>query len=402
MMAKDIADFDSVVERKGTDCLKYDFAVKRGKPENILPMWVADMDFRTSKQVIEAITARAAHGIYGYTESNDDYFRAVTGWMKRRHNWDVQSQWIVKTPGVVFALAMAVKAYTEVGDCIMIQQPVYYPFTEVIEDNDRKVVSSDLYLGEDGVYHIDFEDFEKKVGEYHVKLFLLCSPHNPVGRVWTKEELIRLGLICLKHGVIVVSDEIHEDFVYGNRQHFVFANLNKEFEQNSIICTSPGKTFNLAGLQVSNIIIPNEELLRKFKKQVAAAGYSQISTFGITACKEAYESGDEWCDSMLKYLEGNIAFMREFFCEELPQLKMIEPEGTCLVWVDFRGLGLSNTELEYLIVNEANLWLDSGAIFGESGKGFQRFNIACPRCVLEKSMKQLKQGIVDYFYGMHI
>lgn len=394
--------FDRVVERKGTDSLKYDFASKRGKPEDVLPMWVADMDFRTSKEIIGAITVRAAHGIYGYTESNDDYYEAVTGWMKRRHGWEVKSEWLIKTPGVVFALAMAVKAYSKEGESVLIQQPVYYPFSEVILDNDRKLVSSDLYLGEDGKYHIDFDDFEAKIIENQVKLFLLCSPHNPVSRVWTREELIRLGDICCRHHVVVVSDEIHEDFIFGDRKHYVFADLKDEFREISVVCTSPGKTFNLAGLQVSNIFIPNEELRRKFKKQVAAAGYSQIGTFGITACKEAYESGDKWCDSMLEYLAENITFMKEFFKRELPQLRMVEPEGTCLVWVDFRDLGLSDAELESLIVEKAHLWLDSGAIFGEAGKGFERFNIACPRCVLEQCLIQLKQGIADYFYMRNI
>lgn len=386
-------DFDSVIERRGTDCLKYDFALRRGKPEDVLPLWVADMDFKTSGRILDAIEERVKHGIFGYTESKETYFEAVAGWMQKRHNWEVQRSWLVKTPGVVFALAMAVKAFSKAGDSVLIQQPVYYPFTEVIEDNERTVISNDLVLLEDGKYHIDFEDFERKIVENQIPLFLLCSPHNPVSRVWTEEELTRIGEICLKHHVTVVSDEIHEDFVFGERKHYVFANLRKEFADISITCTSPAKTFNLAGLQVSNIFIPNGRLRSKFKKQIAAAGYSQLNTIGLTACEAAYNYGTDWYKAMMKYVAENIEFMKTFLRSQLPEVRMIEPEGTYLIWVDFRGLGLSETELEELIVKKAKLWLDSGAIFGEAGEGFERFNVACPRSILEQALEQLQAAI---------
>lgn len=392
-MSEENIDFDRVTERINTDCLKYDFAVRRGKPEGVLPLWVADMDFMTSKKILDVMEARVRHGIFGYTECGDEYFEAVSGWMERRHGWKVQNGWLVKTPGVVFALAMAVKAYSDVGDAVLIQQPVYYPFTEVIEDNGRKVISSDLVLSEDGRYQIDFEDFEKKIAENHIPLFLLCSPHNPVGRVWMKEELIKIGEICRKYHVIVVSDEIHEDFVFGDRKHYVFSNLKKEFAEMSITCTSPGKTFNLAGLQVSNIFIPDPKLRGQFKKQIAAAGYSQLNTIGLAACEAAYCYGDEWYEAMLKYIAGNLEFMRDYIRTELPVLRMTEPEGTYLAWVDFRGLGLSEEELEELIVRKAGLWLDSGAIFGRTGAGFERFNAACPRSILWQALEQLKTAI---------
>ena len=391
-MREEKFDFDTPIERRGTGCLKYDFAVRRGRPENVLPLWVADMDFKTSEKIIDAIRRRAEHGIFGYTESGESYFGAVAGWMNRRHGWEIKENWLVKTPGVVFALAMAVKAYTKAGDGVLIQQPVYYPFTEVIEDNGRKVVSSDLVLGEDGKYHIDFADFERKAAKEKVT-FLLCSPHNPVGRVWTEEELLKIGEICRKYHVIVLSDEIHEDFVWGNRKHTVFADLRQEFADISVTCTSPAKTFNLAGLQVSNILIPNAELRRQFKKQIAAAGYSQLNAMGLTACEAAYLYGDDWYEEMMTYVSENIRFMKAYLEKELPQLVMTEPEGTYLVWVDFRGLGLSETELERLIVRKANLWLDSGAIFGKAGEGFERFNVACPRVTLEKALEQLKRAI---------
>ncbi|MCM1107021.1 MAG: pyridoxal phosphate-dependent aminotransferase [Blautia sp.] len=392
-MQKENFDFDTVTDRRNTDCLKYDFAARRGKPEDVLPLWVADMDFKTSEQILDAIHRRVEHGIFGYTESGGRYFAAVAGWMKKRHGWEIESGWLVKTPGVVFALAMAVKAYTKEGDAVIIQQPVYYPFTEVIEDNGREVVSSDLILGEDGRYHIDFADFERKIVEHRIRLFLLCSPHNPAGRVWTEEELLKIGEICLKHHVVVVSDEIHADFVWGGRKHIVFAGLQKELEEISVTCTSPAKTFNLAGLQVSNILIPDGSLRRKFKKQIAAAGYSQLNAIGLTACEAAYCYGNEWYEAVTKYIEDNIRFMREYLQRELPQLTMVEPEGTYLVWVDFRGLGLTETRLEELIVKKAKLWLDSGAIFGKSGEGFERFNVACPRVTLEKALEQLKGAV---------
>ncbi|MDD3340114.1 MAG: pyridoxal phosphate-dependent aminotransferase [Lachnospiraceae bacterium] len=394
-MADKIYDFDKVTERKNTDCLKYDFAVRRGKPEGILPLWIADMDFPASDRILEAVQQRVSHGIFGYTESRDSYFEAVSGWMKNRHGWNVQRDWLVKTPGVVFALAMAIKAYTKPGDAVLIQQPVYYPFTEVIADNDRIVVSNDLILGEDGKYHIDFVDFEQKIIENHIALFLLCSPHNPVSRVWTEEELLRIGEICLKHHVLVVSDEIHEDFVFGDRKHIVFTNLRQEFADISITCTSPAKTFNLAGLQISNIFISNRTLRAKFKKQIAAAGYSQLNTLGITACEAAYRDGGDWYEQMMNYVKGNVEFMKKYLSANLPQLKMTEPEGTYLVWVDFRRLGLSSHDLEELIVTRANLWLDSGAVFGKAGEGFQRFNIACPRSVLKQALDQLKTAVYN-------
>ena len=385
-------DFNKIVDRKNTDCLKYDFAARRGKPENILPLWVADMDFKVCDEIIEAIHKRTEHGIFGYTESKESYFEALQKWMKEKHNWNIKESWLVKTPGVVFALAMAVKAYTEPGDGVIIQQPVYYPFSEVINDNNRKIIDNTLVLGDDGKYHIDFEDFERKASEENVKLFLLCNPHNPVGRVWSREELEKLGEICLRNNIIVVSDEIHEDFVFKGK-HEVFANINEELKNITITCTAPSKTFNLAGLQVSNILIPNSNLKRKFIKQVNAAGYSQLNTIGLIACEAAYKYGHKWHDELMKYLKGNIDFLRNYLKERIPQIKLIEPEGTYLVWIDFRDLGLTEEERENLIINKAGLWLDSGAMFGVCGEGFERINIACPRSVLEEALKKLEKAI---------
>lgn len=388
-MAERNLDFDKIVERRGTGSLKYDFAAKWGMPEDVLPLWVADMDFETSSYVVDALAQRLQHGIFGYTESGEGYFEAVKDWMMRRHSWQVQEDWLVKTPGVVFALAMAVKAYTEPGDGVLIQQPVYYPFSQVIRENGRKVVNNPLYLGDDNRYHIDFEDFERKLVEEKIKLFILCSPHNPVGRVWTGEELCHLGDLCVRHHVIVISDEIHADFVFQGK-HQVFAGLKKEYEPISVICTAPSKTFNLAGLVLSNIFIPNEELRRKFCGQMDGAGTSQIGTMGIIACEAAYGKGEEWYQAMLRYVKDNIDYISQYTKEKLPGVRMVEHEGTYLVWLDFRETGLDEKTLEYKIVHEAKLWLDGGTMFGEEGSGFQRINAACPRKMLVEAMERIK------------
>ena len=358
-------------------------------PEDVLPLWVADMDFKTSSYVEDALIERTKHGIFGYTETQDAYFEALAGWMESRHNWKIKPKWLIKTPGVVFALAMAVKAFTEAGDAVLIQQPVYYPFSEVIRDNGRVVVSNDLYLGEDNRYYIDFEDFEQKIIEHHVKLFLLCSPHNPTGRVFTREELTRLGDICLKHQVLVVSDEIHHDFVFSG-VHTVFAAVKKEYEKISVICTAPSKTFNLASMLISNIFIPDQELRRRFYHQVAAAGISQLSALGLTAAQAAYEKGGEWYDNMMAYVKENIAYTKSYVEKNLPGVRMIDGEGTYLVWLDFRGTGIDAEELDRRIIYDAKLWLDSGKIFGKTGAGFQRINVAAPRQTVEECLERIR------------
>lgn len=391
-MAERNLDFDTIIDRKNTDCLKYDFAKRRGMPEDVLPLWVADMDFKTSSYVEDALAERARHGIFGYSESQTPYFEIVRDWMKRHHDWEVKEPWLIKTPGVVFALAMAVKAYTEPGDGVLIQSPVYYPFSEVIEDNGRRIVSNTLVLGEDHKYYIDFEDFERQIKENQIKLFFLCNPHNPVGRVWTTEELTRLGDICLKYQVTVVSDEIHSDFIFRGR-HQVFADLKREYADITVTCTAPSKTFNLAGLLLSNIFISNRELRHKFRQQVNAAGISQLSPFGLVACETAYTQGEEWYQAMLAYVAENIAFTKEYVEKHLPGVEMVEHEGTYLVWLDFRKTGLSVEELEDLIVNRAKLWLDSGKIFGKSGEGFQRINVACPRQILEEALHRIGEQL---------
>ncbi len=385
-------DFDTVIERRGTDSLKYDFAKQRHMPEDVLPLWVADMDFRTTSYVEDAIVRRAAHGIYGYSEVGRPYFEAVSGWIKKHHGWETKEGWLVKTPGVVFALAMCVKAFTEPGDGVLLQLPVYYPFSEVIEDNGRRVVSNDLVLGDDNRYHMDIDDFENKIKTEHIKLFFLCNPHNPVGRVWSAGELKAVGDICLKYGVIVASDEIHEDFVFEGK-HTPFASISKEFEDISITCTSASKTFNLASMLISNIFIPNAKLRHAVKKQLDAAAISQLGVLGLDATEAAYRYGEEWYDAMISYVRANIDYIRDFVEKRLPGVKMVKHEGTYLVWLDFNGTGLSTDEIDDLIIHKARLWLDSGRIFGKVGEGFQRINAACPRSILKTAMERIEEAL---------
>lgn len=392
-MAERNLDFDRIIDRKNTRCLKYDFAVKRGMPEDVLPLWVADMDFETSSYIEDALTERVQEGIFGYSDVQTPYFEIIRDWMIRHHDWEPQEKWLIKTPGVVFALAMAVKAYTDPGDKVLLQQPVYYPFSEVITDNGREVVSNDLVLTEDGTYKIDFADFEQKIIVNGIKLFLLCSPHNPVGRVWTKEELEKIGDICVKHGVTVVSDEIHNDFIWEGT-HTVFAGIKKEFADISVTCTSPSKTFNLASMLISNIFIPNQILRRKFRKEMDRAGISQLSVLGLVATEAAYAHGDEWYAAMKNYVRDNIAFARAYVEENLPGVRMIDTQGTYLIWLDFRQTGLTVEQLDHKIIYEAGLWLDSGKIFGKTGEGFERINVACPRAVLQEVLDRIR-GILE-------
>ena len=387
-----IYNFDEIIPRKDTNSLKYDFAEKRGMPKDILPMWVADMDFKVPEAISKQIIELASHGICGYSESRESYFNAVANWMQTYHNWTVKEEWLIKTPGVVFALAMAIRALTKEGESILIQQPVYYPFSEMILSNNRKLISSDLVYYNNR-YTIDFQDFENKIIENQVKLFILCNPHNPVGRVWTKEELIKLGDICLKHHVIVVSDEIHQDFIYEGYKNEVFMNLKKEYSDMTITCTSPSKTFNIAGLQISNVFIANQDIKKKIKEEITKVGYSQLNIAGIVACEAAYTQGREWIESLNAYLTDNLNYLREFLLHNIPQVKLVEPEGTYLVWIDFKELGLSEKERQELIVHKAHLWLDSGTMFGNPGEGFERINIACPHSVLQQALHQLEESI---------
>ena len=384
--------FDEYIDRRNTNCLKHDFKKEKGYDEDILSLWVADMDFRAPKEVLEAIEKATKHGIFGYTEPKESYFKVLKKWFATSFDWEIKKDWLVKTPGVVYALAAAIRSLTKEGEAVMIQQPVYYPFSEVVVENNRKLVNNELRY-EKGKYSIDFKDFEEKIKKEDVKIFILCSPHNPVGRVWKEDELRKIGEICQRHQVYVLSDEIHCDFTYEGNKHLVYASLGKAFEEHSIICTAPSKTFNLAGLQVSNVFVPNPVIRKKLIAEIRITGYSQLITLGLVAREAAYQYGAPWLEALKLYLKGNLAFVETFLEEKLPQIRLVKPEGTYLIWLDCTGLGLNGEELEHFIVKEAKLWLDGGGMFGTASDQFQRINIACPRSVLEKAMKQLEKAV---------
>lgn len=385
--------FDEVINRKNTNSEKYDFTAEWGKPEDILPLWVADMDFRTPDEVLEALHNAVSHGIFGYTEVKDDYYNSVARWFTKHFNWTPKQEWLVKTPGIVFAIHLAIRALTEENDAILIQPPVYYPFAGSIKGNRRRLVENAL-IYRDGHYEIDFEDMEQKIIDYHVKMFILCSPHNPVGRVWTHAELLRMAQLCLKYNVLVVSDEIHCDFTYKGYQHTIFASISPEIEEKCIICTAPSKTFNLAGLQTSNIFIPNQEIRDKFVQvKKFETGSMEINTLGLVACQAAYDKGEAWLVELKEYLTENLDYVRHFLRTRIPQITLVEPEGTYLLWLDCSGLLLSGECLEDLIVNKAKLWLDPGTMFGELSGQFERINMTCPRSVLQQAMEQLEAAI---------
>ena len=385
-------DFSQVIERNNTLSIKYDFAKERKKPSDLLSLWVADMDFPVAQEIKDALIERCNHGIFGYSEVKTPYYEVIAKWYQEKFNWSTKKQWLVKTPGVVAAIANAIRAFTNIGDAVLIQKPVYYPFFLTIEDNKRKVVNNSLVY-KDGYYEMDFVDFEEKIISHKVKLFVLCSPHNPVGRVWNKEELLKIGDICLKHKVIVVADEIHADFVYHGHQHQVFANLKTDYQEITVTCTAPSKTFNIAGLQVSNIFIANENLRKKFKQELKKTANADINVMGLIACQAAYSQGEDWLRQVKIYIAENLEYVKNFLRDNLPQVKLVEPEGTYLLWLDFRELNLTEEELEDLIINKAKLWLDGGTMFGTEGVGFQRINIACSQKILIQAFTQLKEAL---------
>jgi len=379
-------DFDRVIDRKGTYSIKYDPA-SRGKPEDVLPLWVADMDFAAPPCVTDALIFHAKHGIFGYSEPDSEYFAVIRNWFENRFNWSVEREWLTITPGVVNALYIAIRALTKEGDSVLIQQPVYYPFESSVIQTGRKLLVNELVY-KDGQYEIDFDDFENKIKD--AKLFILCNPHNPVSRVWTKDELMRIGEICLRYNVIVISDEIHQDFIFPEYKHLVFASLDSRFADISVTCTAPSKTFNLAGLLLANIFISNQELHKKFRDEYISCGLSQPGIMGLAACKAAYKDGEDWLEQLLIYLADNMSLINEYLSANISKIKLVKPQGTYLAWLDCKELNLSAKELDKQITNKCKLWLSNGRTFGRGGEGFMRLNAACPRQVLQNALERLK------------
>jgi len=382
-------DFDTVINRYNTNSLKYDCAEKWERPKDILPMWVADMDFQTAPEILDAMHESINHGIFGYSVPKEEYYEVVADWFRERFGWmEAKGEWIVKTPGVVFAIATAIRAFTKKGDAVLIQQPVYYPFRMVIEDNERVCINNPLVL-KDGRYEMDFADMEQKIAENHVKMFILCSPHNPVGRVWTKEELSKAVAICKRHNVLIVSDEIHCDFVYPGYEHTMLPVVAEDYADRIILCTAPSKSFNLAGLQLSHIFIADKNLREAFQKELMRIPYDESGTLALVAGRAAYEKGADWMDALKGYLLGNLNYLREFVQTNLKKVRLIEPEGTYLVWLDFSAYDMTPEELEQKMHFEAKVWTDEGVMFGEEGAMFERVNIACPRATLKKALEQM-------------
>lgn len=378
-------NFDEIIPRRGSNSYKWDTAAE----EDILPMWVADMDFRTAPAIIDALAKRVQHGIFGYTKVPQSYYEAVWGWFGRRHNFHIEKDWILFTSGVVPALSAVIKALTEPGDKVIVQTPVYNCFFSSIRNNQCEMVANELVY-KDGKYSIDFDDLERKAADPKAKLMLLCSPHNPVGRVWTREELQQIGEICLRNQVVIVSDEIHCDLVYPGHTHIPFATAGEGFLQNSVTCTAPSKTFNLAGIQVANIIAADEEMRRKIDKALNINEVCEINVFAVEALTAAYTEGEEWLEELKAYLYGNYLALAAFYREYLPQLPVLPLEATYLVWVDCSALKRTSKEITETLLREEKLWVNEGTMYGEAGEGFIRINIATPRSNLMKGLGRIK------------
>lgn len=384
--------FDEIVSRKNTDCLKWDFCKQIFGKEDILPMWVADMDFKSPEPITQAIIQRAEHGIFGYTEETDRLLSALSTWMEKRHNWTIDKSWIVYSPGVVTSVDTAILAFTEPGDKILMQTPIYYPFYASIKDNGRELITNSLKEN-NGHFEIDFEDLERKL-QGNVKLMIFCSPHNPIGRVWKPDELQEVLRLCRKYDVLVVSDEIHSDLVYKGHKHIPVASLSEDLLQNSVTLVSPTKTFNIAGLSISAAIIPNAKLRKEFRHTLKKNGAGMLNLFGIEAAIAAYTQCEKWLEELLIYLEDNLNYLIEYFEEYIPQIKVIRPEATYLAWLDCRNLPLPKEKLREFFVSEAGVGLNEGSTFGQEGLGFQRINFACPRAILKEGLEKIKNAVV--------
>ncbi|WP_050183023.1 MalY/PatB family protein [Domibacillus robiginosus] len=383
--------FDEVIERRGTNAVKWDGLKAVFGREDVLPMWVADMDFKAPDVVIDAIKQSADHGVYGYTAVPDSTREAIVNWMKHRHEWAIKKEWLLFNHGVVPSIGAAVEALTEPGDAVIVQPPVYNPFFDMIERNGRTLVYNELLL-QDGHYRMDFVDLENKMVEKQAKMMVLCSPHNPGGRVWTAEELAQTASLCEKHGVILVSDEIHSDLTRAPHKHVPVSSLSASYADFTITLVAPSKTFNLAGLQASALIVPDKAIRTKLQTLFARQGQFTLNQMGIAGMEAAYRYGHDWLEEVLDYIHENIQLVKEFTDEHIPALSVMKPEGSYLVWVDCRKLGLSDKELLDLFL-EHGVALGNGAKYGPGGEGFMRINVACPRSAVAETMERMKRAV---------
>ena len=377
-------DFDEQISRRGSDSYKWDSAGN----ENVLPMWVADMDFRTAPAIVDALRQRVEHGIFGYTRVPDSYYESVIGWFARRHGWTIDREWMIYTSGVVPAISAVIKALTVPGDKVLVQTPVYNCFFSSIRNNGCEMLSSPLVFS-GNTFTVDYEDLECKAADPKVKLMLLCNPHNPAGRVWKREELVRIGEICIRHNILVVSDEIHCELVFPEHRYTPFASISEDFLRHSVTCISPSKAFNLAGLQIADIVAADEQVRRRIDRAVNINEVCDVNPFGVIATIAAYNEGGEWLDALRKYLRGNYEYLCHFFAERLPQYPVLPLEGTYLVWIDCRALGIGSDATTLHLQEQQKLMVNSGTMYGPSGEGFIRLNIACPRTLLADGLERM-------------
>ncbi|RDI36919.1 cystathionine beta-lyase [Falsibacillus pallidus] len=384
-------NFDEQINRQNTSSVKWDALKNVFGKEDLLPMWVADMDFRPPSAVIDALKERLEHGMFGYTFVPDHAAASIQEWVSKRHGWTIDTEWIMYSPGVVPALGMAIQALTEPGDRVLVQSPVYTPFFNMVKENKRELVNCPLVL-EDERYKIDFEAFEETIKQ-DVKMFLLCNPHNPGGRVWTREELVKIAEICKQHEVLIVSDEIHSDLVMPPHKHVPLASIDPSYGDISVTCIAPSKTFNLAGLQASSMIIPNPHIREKMAALQKQQGFFTLNAFGIFGMEAAYRHGEDWLDELLEYISGNIALVEQFIEKEMPEIKVMKPDGGYLIWIDCSRLGLSDEEIRDKLINEGNLALEPGTKYGLGGEEFVRMNIACPREMVQEGLDRMKKAL---------
>ncbi|MCI0474660.1 MAG: pyridoxal phosphate-dependent aminotransferase [Anaerolineales bacterium] len=384
-------DFDRVIDRRNSDSIKWSVNEKLFGSRDVISAWIADMDFESPAPVIEALRARAAHVVYGYPIRPSDYYDSLINWMQKRHHWEIKTEWLTYSPGVVPGLALALHAYTQPGDKIVIQPPVYPPFFSVVKNNGRQLVFNPLQFA-DGKFGMDLENLERQI-DARTRLLILCNPHNPVGRVWTRDELTQLGELCLRKNVLIVSDEIHCDLILRGAQHVPFASLSDALAQNTITLIAPSKTFNIPGLYTAAAIISNARLRAQFNTARQNWGLEGANIFGLAGFEAAYRDGEEWLDQLLAYLQGNVEFLLDYFEKFIPRIKPIRPEGTYLVWLDCRGLGLDDAALKEWMRKQARVAMNEGNTFGDEGRGFVRLNFGCPRAVLVEALQRIQQAV---------
>ena len=384
-------NFDTKIDRKNTNSIKWDFTEEFFGEEDLLPMWVADMDFKAPIEVINKIEERAEHGVYGYTSKPDSFYESIINWLDKRHNWKINKKSIMITPGVVPGINLSIMAYTEPKDKIIIQSPVYFPFFDAVKENDRTLINNPLKK-ENGKYKIDYEDLKSKIDE-DTKMIILCNPHNPVGRVWSKEELKELADICIENDIIVLSDEIHSDIIYEGSKHTPIASISEEMAERTITFMAPSKTFNVAGLSTAMTIIENKKMRKQFNKMLNKLHLSLTNVFGIVGLEACYKYGEDWLEDLKKYLQNNIDYTINFIEENIPEIKVNKPEGTFLMWLDFSGLSLSEDEIDKLLLKDAKVALNKGKTFGKGGEYHRRLNIGCPLETLKEALNRMEKAI---------